>query len=284
MLIRKGDAEMANVIQPSSANAYWYEIFKCASAYEEIGSLVLNAIPFAENDRPTALTHFFESFAGIGSQIEQLQTSVNQKLIETTLTEPSGDLFGIKASLDEFKKLGNQSILVNVVTRSNEIVARLAGFLAHDDTPADYYHVANGLLFALVSLRAAAFFLFDRSQADVNGTVCMDLRQSLGDRARGVETARTVGRNRVSEVNEELTLIDELGPVWGTIFSIRVDGRVVYDDTFGGARGIPHRNINDVRNQARQMHDSLLQSNADFVSADLKKAYDTADATSLVVC
>lgn len=275
---------MTRIVSEPSESLYWREVSACASAAHTVGSLVFNAIPFAENDRPTALRQFARNWAGLGPQIRQLEQSIGSKLTEATLVDRSGEVFGAKAALDEYLRLLSEGILDNIVTQSDVTARTLMGYLAHDDTPIDYYDVANGLLNALTSLRAVTFFLFDRPREERHAAVCSELASSLVNRNRGIESARAVGRNRVSSVDEELTLIDELGPVWGTIFTIRVDGRVVYHDIFAGPRGIPRRGLNEVRKQARLMQESLVVSNADAASMAVKGSYTAADGVSGLVC
>jgi hypothetical protein len=275
---------MTKVIQPSSQDSYWLEVFSSAAAYERIGLEVLGAVPFGESDRQTALKRFAANFEGIGPLIDQLQVPVTKKLLDPTLRDRAANVAAIDLSISEFIKLGSAGILDTVVRLSDDSVSNIASFLAHADTPPDFYHIANALLVAITAFRAATFFLFDRPKNDIDATVCADLRKSLGDRSRGLENARTVGRNRVSEVGEELVLLDELGPVWGTNFTITVDGRLVYSDTFAGSRGIPRRTVTEVRQTAEAMRDSLRQSNANVVAAELKKSYDACDVVSGLVC
>jgi hypothetical protein len=275
---------MTRIVSEPSASLYWREVSACSSAAHTLGSLIFNAIPFAENDRPTALRQFARNWTGLGPQISQLKKSIGNRLTERTLADRSAEVFAIQATIDNYMQLPSEGIFDNVILQSNVTAQTLMGYLALDETPADYYDVANGLLNALTSLRAVVFFLFDRPQKEIYAAVCADIAGSLINRTRGIESARTVGRNRVSDVDEELTLVDELGPVWGTIFTIRVDDRVVYHDTFSGPRGIPRRGLNEVRQQARSMQESLAASNADAASVAVKTAYAAADGVSSVVC
>jgi hypothetical protein len=279
---------MPEVIRPSFPPLYWREIFSTGSAYDEAGILVLKAIPLSEASRPKAKKQFLEGVGGARSRIASLQNAINAVLLEPTLADSNRTAFAIKASLDSFADTPtNQpatSALKNAETLANLVEQGLIGHLQLAETPIDYYHVANSLYFFAVSLHLGVLFLADQTRKDNNARLCGHIGRSFANRSRAVEVARLVGAKRVSDVDEELTLIDELGPVWGTNFTIRVDGRVVYNDTFAGSRGIPRRTINEVRAQAKAMRDSLVKSNGDAVSAEVTQAYDLVDGTGRVVC
>lgn len=67
-------------------------------------------------------------------------------------------------------------------------------------------------------------------------------------------------------------------------FSIKVDGKSVYNETFYGVRQRPQRNIADMRREARQKRDELAERYADLVSEDIRRCYDTAQALSQAIC
>ena len=279
---------MTEIIRPSSPALYWREVASTGTAYTDIANLTINAIPIAENSRPRAKKQFLETFAGARQQIAALQESINRLLIEPTLTEPSAGAFALKATIDDFASTSssqpNTQALDNAKAQANRIEQKLIAHLQLTETPIDYYHVGNALYLFAISLHLGLLFLADQNRRDNNAALCSFIRGLLDNRTRALEVARLVGAKRVSEVDEDLVLIDELGPVWGTNFTIRVDGRVVYTDTFAGSRGIPRRGLNEVRDQARAMRESLIRSNADAVAAELTQTYDLMSEFTRIVC
>jgi hypothetical protein len=275
---------VTRILQPSSPDVYWREVNAIASEYFAIGSLIVRAIPFDESNRTRAVAQCLTNLRGIERQVTNAEDALRGRLSLLILRDQSDQIIKFRKDLYSFVEAQSQGILDNLTTDSDSAVLNLGNALRNNDTPADYYHVANAMLYVVLALRIASFFLFDRPVAEVTRAVCREMTDLLGTAERALEIARIVGRNRVSGVDEELILIDELGPVWGTTFSIRVDGRVVYTDTFAGSREVPRRSLNEVRARADRMQSELATTNATAVADGIKSHYDLVDMIKARTC
>lgn len=272
------------VLNTVSDDAYIADLAAYTSPFTTLGFFVLSVLPFLETDSNATERLILGRLDEISRQIRELRALFEQRLAELTLRERTGEVLGIQEAVEEFVRLRSQGILDNVTTDSAVTKRKILGYIADAETPIGYYHAYNSLLCTLIPLRIWTFFFFGRPRRDLVALVCGELRDLLANRERGTEVARTLGRNRVSGVSEELILIDELGPVWGTTFTIKVDGKVVYSETFAGIRQIPRRNIADMRRESREKREELAERYAELMSEDVRRCYDAADALSRAIC
>ncbi|HEY0427636.1 MAG TPA: hypothetical protein VGC76_07615 [Pyrinomonadaceae bacterium] len=264
------------IFQPSSDDSYWYELYKYAQPYAFIGTATLKALIhfLQEADFKTAERLFFRDMEGLYLQVRRIKESLG-KVNDTALKERSMEVLFYKESLDEYFGIQNKAILGGVLEESLITKEKIAPYHSDDQAPIEYYHVYNTLKFALLPLRAATFFLYNRPLDEVIPLFKQEIIDFLENEARGIEVAQTIGRNRVSPMHQELYVADELGPKWGTEFWIAVDGKTVYVDDFSPV-SIPKTEVGAIRNQARQKHAELLDSSAEEVAKDIREAYNTA--------
>jgi len=260
-----------NVIKPSEGALYWYELAKFASPFATVGSFVLQAISFFSDGQAAAFERLFRKLDELSQQIAELKQSIEAKLDDMVLKERFGEVLGIKESLEEYHRILSSGILDNIVTDSAQTKRKILAWLDDDRTPVAYLHAYNTLACTLIPLRTASFCLYRRPAPEIKALVKEEINDLLSRSAAAIKAGDTVGRNRVA-YEEKVVLVDELGPVWGTDFIIKVDKTVAYTDSF-----IPRSNdLQAVRNKAKAHFEELKEQNGWEACQPLEKCFSDA--------
>jgi hypothetical protein len=116
-----------SILEPSSAQVYWREVFICGTDYLAIGAAVLRTIPFAESSRPKAVKLALDNLRGIERQLVDAEEKLRNKLQFLPLRDRSDDTFKLRRNLFSFVESQSQGILDNLVTDSDGVINSLAG-------------------------------------------------------------------------------------------------------------------------------------------------------------
>lgn len=263
------------VINPSDTALYWYELAKFASPFATVGSFIFQAISFFSDGQAAAFERLFSKLDELSQQIAELKQSIEAKLDDMVLKERFGEVLGIKESLEEYHRILSPGILDNIVTDSAQTKRKMLAWLDDGRTPVAYLHAYNTLACTLIPIRTACFCLYRRPAAEVKALVKDEINDLLSRSAAAIKAGDTVGRNRVT-YEEKVVLVDELGPVWGTDFIIKVDKTVAYTDSF-----IPRSNeLQAVRNKAKEHFEELKVQKGREACELLEKCF--SDAHSLL--
>lgn len=215
------NSSLLNVTDPST---YWSEAVGYLAPYAKIGSLILSGFSLASELRQEKrLEEISKKLDEIKTLILQSRRALERKLNDIPLRERTGEVLGIEEALNEYRNLQSQGILDNIISDSAQTKRKIKTFIDADDTPADYRAAYCGLYTTLLPLRVAAFEMFERPIESINPLVKSEMEDLMEVEAISVRTAETIGDRRVSGVQTEAYLVDELGPIFGTHFSVKVD-------------------------------------------------------------
>ena len=274
---------MSEVIASSSEDLFWFHLAAHASPYATLGNAVLSVVPLGA-DAAASEAEILRKLDELKLQFDALRASIAQQITDDRVLARTGKVLALKELLDEYGTTRREQTLLDVQTASAIEKRSIMELLDSAATPTAYFHVYNTLLCMLVAIRITCFVLLKLEKTRLHSEVCNEIHDAVKYEQRGIDVAHEIGRNRVSGVNERLFLVDELGPVWGTTFTIKVDGKVVYSDQFAGSREFPRRNISDVRSQAQRIREQLADQYAKMVAQDVQRYYDTAHAIEPLVC
>lgn len=259
------------IIKPTADQLYWYELASYAAPYATVASFVLSIYAAAKQDEVNAA--ILKKLDEISAQIRQLKDSIERKLNDILLKERAGEVLGIRESLLDYQRLKSVGILDNITTDSAQTKRKIAAYLSDAGTPDDYFHAYNALYVMLLPLRATCFNLYERPRSDTDPLLLKEIDDLLSVKDRAILVARTVGANRVAATQEPV-LIDELGPVWGTDFSVYVDGRVVYSETFSPR----NHDLAERRTRWRLKHEETANAKAEDAVSELVKCHQAAES------
>ena len=270
----------------SPENLFFHNLAARTAPFARLGNSLLAAARFAtaDADMVEVEASVIQQLTDLQRQFDQLRASIATELEDENVIIHAGKILAIKDLLDEYARTHAQQNLTDAQSQSGEEKRIIMGLLNSRETSDEFFHIYGTLFCMLISLRVSCFVLLRLSRPDLYAQVCEELNDVLRYRDHGIEIARQIGRNRVSPVRERRFLVDELGPVWGTTFTIMVDGRVVYTDEFAANREVPRRDISEVREQAHAMRDTLAERLAATVSEPLRTFYTNVDTLKPIVC
>lgn len=276
---------MSTTILASSEALFWHDLAAHAAPYATLGNTLLAAARLDDEvTAEDAEQHILAQLGDLQRQFESLRASIATQLTDEALIVHAGKVLAIKKLLDEYSSTHQVANLTDAQRDSGVEKQIIMGILDSRETAAEFFHVYGTLLCMLISLRVTCFVLLRLERRDLYARTCIELTDVSRYRDHGINVAREIGRNRVSPVRERRFLVDELGPVWGTTFTILVDGRVVYTDEFAANREIPRRDISEVRAQAHAMRETLAERYAQAASEPLRMFYLSVDALKPIVC
>lgn len=257
------------VIQPSEGLTYWYELASYAAPYVAVGSFLFNAISFfTENSTARAFEKVFRKLDEISGQISEMKQAIEQKLNDMVLKERTGEVLGIKESLEEYSRIMSPGILDNIVTDSAQTKRKIFSYLDDERTPLEFFHAYNSLACMLVPLRVACFCLYKPTQSQTRALVVAEINDLLSKVDPALRAADKIGQNRV-KYEEKISVFDEGGAVKQTDFLVWVDKEVVYNDSF-----IPHQSdLAVTRRKARDKFDEMKAIKGKEVCKPLEDCY-----------
>lgn len=255
---------------------YWYEVASYIAPFATIGSLIMTGFSLAsENRQEKRLEEISRKLEEIKNLIINTRISLERKLNDITMKERTGAILGIVESLKEYQSLKSQGILDNIITESNTVKGKIKTYIESSDVELEYTAGYCGLYLTLLPLRIATFELYDRPISKINGLVIGETEDILGVEEISISSAETIGSKRVSHVNEDPFELDELGPIVGTTFSVKIDNRTHGVGIFDPRNG----DLNAVRAQARQQRDVFARQKAQEASAPFREVFAAARET-----
>lgn len=266
------------LLTPSSEALYWYEVASYIAPYATIGSFVLNAFSLAsEAAQERRLAEISKKLDEIMHLIVQTKEALEQKMLDIVFKERTGEVLGIHEALQEFRNLRNQGMLDNILSDSAQTKRKIKTWIDAPDTPVALRAAYCGLYLSLLPLRIATFELFERPLAQINPLVKDELQDILDVAPASLACSDTVGRSRVGKVKETIILLDEMGPVYGTDFTVLVDA----DIEFLGAFLPRHKNLKETRDNAHARREALATQKGLDAAAPFQQASQAASQALL---
>lgn len=258
------------ILQPTTSQLYWFELASYVAPYATVGSFLITAgmAFFHENDNEARHEAIMQKLNEISQQIEDLRLSLERKIDDMILKERTGEVLGIRESLEEYKLLKAQGVLDNIISDSAQTKQKIASYLDSPDTTLEYYLAYNALKCLLLPLRIATFGLFKIDSANLRVLTKDELRDLLLNRQTAINHLIEIGRNRVT-YDSEVIMIDELGPRYGTELWVDVDGKGVWGKTFSP----PPNDHNELRDEQEKVFTSTRDTMAATTSQPLVDFY-----------
>lgn len=248
-----------SVIKPSGKLLYWYEMAKYVAPYATVGSLLLSGFSYSSEVRQEhRLDQIAKQLRELKSLVINMERRIIDKLNDQVLKERSSEVLSYREFLQEQTIIQDTVALNLELSNMRTTKHKVLAYVNDVDTPLDYKASYCGLLMSLVSMRIAAFECLDLELAKVNELALDEINELLSYEDVIKATLREVGSKRVHSYEEERLLVDELGPVWGTIFSVMIDDRKLALGSF-----TPGSNsVSDERRMARKKVEELRERHA----------------------
>ena len=265
------------VLKVSERALFWFELASYASPFATVGSLILSGFSLAsENRQERRLAEISKKLDQIKVSINQTRRALEQKLNNMPLRERTGEVLGIEEALNEFRILNSQGILDNIVSDSAQTKRKIETYINAPDTPVEYRVLYLSLYATLIPLRIAAFELFDRPINDINQLVKSETESLLDAESISITSIENVGSNRVSALIFDTFIWDELGPRYGSKYSVQIDNSLrelgLYTDG-------PESERTAIRESAEKRRDELANQKASEASEPFRLLFETSKVT-----
>ncbi len=231
------DGQVVNAVSPAE---YFIALLEEAEPWVSIAISIFSIF----GGGTPGQTEILQKLDQLSTQIKDLGTQIEKTIRQAFLKERAGEVIGYTNALKEalgFPETTRDQIVEILLVDSAVTQGKIEQYL-NADTPDDFYHAYATLNAALVGIRLQLLALS-------GGDFKMQLTGFINLRAAAIDVAQRIGRQRVSEVQEKLILIDELGPVFGTEFTIKQDGKHAFWATFSPEGG---PGLNEVRQKAKE--------------------------------
>ena len=265
-----------NLLKLSDRATYWYEVASYIAPYAKVGSFIVSGLTLiSERSQEQRLAEISRKLDEIKTLINRTRAALEKKMNDIPVKDRTGEILGIEETLNEYRIHGRQGVLDNAVSESALTKGKIRAYIEASDTPLAYRGTYCALYTMLIPLRVAAFEMFDTEASEVNKLVAGELSDLIAISDIAIETSEKIGDRRVTAVQEERFLVDELGPVYGTNFYTSVDGDERTIGTF-----VPNaHNIAEVRRTAREVRDGFAAIKASEASAPFRTAFKSARTT-----
>ena len=147
--------------------------------------------------------------------LNQISAKINQVInliTNTRLDDLRGDVRGVQTKLDDYKATNNSQFLVDVISRSADILGDLSIIISRIDTQFDYAIEAYNLYIVLVGLRSIAWaeykYIFSSSPTEIeniNGLIRTLLTEAIEYTDEVMTELLEKTNNRFGELEEAWT-------------------------------------------------------------------------------
>lgn len=239
----------ALIIAEAGSAAYWLGVVEAAIPYIQAFSGLYSVLTtFGENPQEARLKRIELELKALSAQISKLEEVLKNLILDTVAKQLAAEVLGYRDSLDSYTSLKTQGILDNVLTQSAITKNRLAQYIDDGATPHSFKFYFGSLLNACTSLRMAAIGLYPATRESREKLVLPEAKTFLARIPKITESAQFISDRRVKQ-DSRVEMFDELGPIYGTVMSVTLDGKPYWNSFVVPRKGDGNR-LSQMRTRA----------------------------------